>query len=589
MKKTSFLLLFFCAFLHAECQHLIPYKKGDLFGYSTMDGKMAIDPIYEKAELFNPKGYAIVSREGKESLVDTLGKVMVVPGLEEYEGKFDLLDGAYGKYYRFKVGEYAGILDSTLAVVCKEICFSVNQVKGGQYFIVRKKVAGKSVNGLVDKKGDLIIAFEEGTIGVYSFFEKDKPSIFYRQRKGKYQFYDKHKQAILDTGYTKINVVLGESEGLILCYRGEELDVYDDQFNLLYADFNLNAFRAVADFQKILDDGKIKKKALAKLFKTNYKVDCWSSVNITNCICIDSRDKIKKHRVYVNGKAILQEEEQFLHVRKDLNLIFYKQGDEKGVRNIKNKEVLPLGKHSPLSAYGIRRLLVRKGNDFQFYTIDGEKIDKLNYSFANGFSLRRKTAPEYAFHNGNGEPLTAFVYDTIFLSKAPDLFFAKKGNHYFLLDTLGMEVKKMRYDAISKMEQVNRYLVERSGKKGVITGAGDLLIPLKYDTISLLDKYARNLFIVKEGALEKLVNAKHKVIKTNLAEVKGRNIMPFIEGYFMLDYKDGSREFFSPNGERTLLLNKGQGVSLNERMAKLGFFRTADYYCNYTTGTIYKD
>ena len=55
---------------------LIPYRKGDLWGYASPDKNIAIKPEYEEANLFY-EGFAVVKKGGKYGYINKDGKVVI--------------------------------------------------------------------------------------------------------------------------------------------------------------------------------------------------------------------------------------------------------------------------------------------------------------------------------------------------------------------------------------------------------------------------------------------------------------------------------------------------------------------------------
>ena len=55
---------------------LIPYRKGDLWGYATNDKTIIIKPEYEEANLFY-EGFAVVKKGGKYGYINPEGKVVI--------------------------------------------------------------------------------------------------------------------------------------------------------------------------------------------------------------------------------------------------------------------------------------------------------------------------------------------------------------------------------------------------------------------------------------------------------------------------------------------------------------------------------
>ena len=75
MKKTVFLIsimgLLLASFLHA--QELIPYRKGDKWGFCTPDKKMVVQPKYDEAWRFS-EGLAWVKLNGKVCFIERTAK-----------------------------------------------------------------------------------------------------------------------------------------------------------------------------------------------------------------------------------------------------------------------------------------------------------------------------------------------------------------------------------------------------------------------------------------------------------------------------------------------------------------------------------
>jgi hypothetical protein len=91
MKKTVFLISIM-GLLLASCQRnqeLIPYRKGDKWGFCTPDKKIVITPEYDDALHFH-EGLARVYLNGKYGFIDKTGKLIVPP---MYDGALDFHEG----------------------------------------------------------------------------------------------------------------------------------------------------------------------------------------------------------------------------------------------------------------------------------------------------------------------------------------------------------------------------------------------------------------------------------------------------------------------------------------------------------------
>ncbi len=105
MKKHLFLLLSFFNVLLVFAQYentLIPYRLNDKWGYSDINGNIKIKPVFDRADLFNNDGYAIVKQLGKFGIIDKKGNFVCTPKFKWIENK----DNYYSKY--FEVEDFIG-------------------------------------------------------------------------------------------------------------------------------------------------------------------------------------------------------------------------------------------------------------------------------------------------------------------------------------------------------------------------------------------------------------------------------------------------------------------------------------------------
>jgi hypothetical protein len=111
MKKIVFLISIM-GLLWASCQQnqelipyqLIPYRKGDKWGFCTPDKKMVVQPKYDDAWSFS-EGLARVKLNGKYGFIDKTGKEIVTP---KYDYALYFSEGLAGvklngKYFYIKI------------------------------------------------------------------------------------------------------------------------------------------------------------------------------------------------------------------------------------------------------------------------------------------------------------------------------------------------------------------------------------------------------------------------------------------------------------------------------------------------------
>ncbi len=71
-----FLALAMPVFAQEPDMSLIPYRKGDLWGYAALDKSIVITPEYQEANLFY-EGFAVVKKGGKYGYINKAGKVVI--------------------------------------------------------------------------------------------------------------------------------------------------------------------------------------------------------------------------------------------------------------------------------------------------------------------------------------------------------------------------------------------------------------------------------------------------------------------------------------------------------------------------------
>ncbi|HTF02398.1 MAG TPA: WG repeat-containing protein, partial [Bacteroidia bacterium] len=132
MRKFSLVavFLFVATVLEARLPDLIPYRKGDLWGYVDSTKKIIIEPVYDNVEFFE-FGRAVVQKKGKQGVIDPSGKT-VIPFLYN-----ELEAGLVSGYWRARLmGNKFGIIDSTNKFSVPAI-YNELQWCGGPYVVSR--------------------------------------------------------------------------------------------------------------------------------------------------------------------------------------------------------------------------------------------------------------------------------------------------------------------------------------------------------------------------------------------------------------------------------------------------------------------
>lgn len=96
MLKLSSTFLLIAIFNYCCAQELIPYLDGEYYGYSGLNGKIVIEPVFSEATLFNEDGIAHVRKGDKWSIIHKTGKV-ILPWNSDQKIKLQLVINAKDK------------------------------------------------------------------------------------------------------------------------------------------------------------------------------------------------------------------------------------------------------------------------------------------------------------------------------------------------------------------------------------------------------------------------------------------------------------------------------------------------------------
>lgn len=172
--------LLFCLYLAQPLfsQDLVPYRKNNLWGYASTEGKIQIEPVYEKVYFFKD-GLAKVKKDGLIWLIDPKGKLKTANG---YNDIFDFHEGraaaCRGGQWDVMQGEIVGgkwgYLDENFQEIIPFTYARAEDFKG-DYAIVQKD--GNYGNwGVIDKVGRVVLPFNYRT---YSFDMRPFPGIIW--------------------------------------------------------------------------------------------------------------------------------------------------------------------------------------------------------------------------------------------------------------------------------------------------------------------------------------------------------------------------------------------------------------------------
>lgn len=95
-------LICFATLAEARLPDLIPYRKGNLWGYCDSTKKIIIEPAWDRADVFG-KTTAVVQKNGRFGIIDRTGKVIIQPlyywiESEEHHGLREIMLTTYGDH-----------------------------------------------------------------------------------------------------------------------------------------------------------------------------------------------------------------------------------------------------------------------------------------------------------------------------------------------------------------------------------------------------------------------------------------------------------------------------------------------------------
>lgn len=574
-------------------QNLIPFKKGGLFGYSDLAGRIIIEPAYEKVRFFDEQGYAQVTEEGQVLLIDSTGSpITAFRGLEQYEGRFDKIGRGAGKTYRFEVADQAGVLDSNLQVIFQTAAKSVAPTIHPEYFTIRKRENGQSLTALSNDKHRLLTPFKPGRVGItWPKREGDRLWFYTRNNNNEFEVYLPNGER-LPKQYNAINSRTFHHSSFVICSQGDSVDLYDHELNLIYENFDLGGYRKPSSFSKSYPDS-LTKYLRCELYRLNDKVSAYISPIDGQCFCIDrNTPKNIGPLAYADGKLLIEDGEKFKADLFNQGAIIFEKEGKKGIKNLNQQIIIPPGDYLPLNSNKTTYITVKDKNRFIHYDKNGQAIPGKSFHRSTHYLLQQEANGLYAFHKGDGKPLNGYVYDTLFILHYNHTYLAKKNNQYEILDTTGTIVKTLPYDQIVKLRSNKKYyIISKGNKKGLLNYLGEIKLEPTYQDLTNFTKNTnQHLFIATDFQGNKqVITVTGQVIYPNLKEPQKYKVKTLKDGYYLISYDRGPLECFSPSGQKIMSLeNKGSFV-YSQKYLKRGLIKKDGYLINFKTGIVYKE
>jgi hypothetical protein len=600
--KNYYLFLLLSFFIQSlNGQYLVPYKKGDLYGYSTLDGKIMITPKYTKASIFNHNGYAAVYKNEEAFIIDSLGKpVKHIKGLAKKQWKFDKLR-SYDKYnFIAQIDSLNLFIDANF-----NLLFKVKETLDGftSDFKYARVLKGKRPRddyyAIIRDDGKTIIPFSTDYIRMHYSFRDSFPPLFSMKRDGKYYIYDAEGKPVLDTIYDiRPNIFRGVKDTYFILLRNDTVDILSSHHQVLFENLSLTGYMDSVTYQNVLEKVNYDNKVLFRIFGIPKSVRCdytWSD----HCICFRKNAKGKQEAVYRNGKSVLKagEEKAFYNIFSER--IAYQKMGKWGVRNAKGEDLIPLfeGKFKFFS--NKKAFTIYTDDLYYYYSPEGEFLGG-PYDDISNCKIKKPDSPQYAFHCYDGVPRTAFKYDEVETLLGRVAYLVRKGNHCEIIDTNAVVMQSFDCETYEETENKRFIRITKDEKQGLIHWAGELILPLEYEYISITDKKADYPFIFarRAGGPLEVFRWDGQVVDINMERESDFESTVYKDGYYKILYPDGKNRYFDPDGKliatqpplkEERLYGWSQVIARKYGLLKIEEVSGQHYYFNYRTGVVYKE
>ncbi|MFN8282624.1 MAG: WG repeat-containing protein [Chitinophagales bacterium] len=514
-------------------------KKNEI-GVIDIKGNEVIQPIYEYVSLKKPGGIFVVTKDEKQGLVDSTGKIILpadnksigefnggiakiektvgMYGLVDTKGKWLLpadyteLSGLYSNagFYAKKDGKYI-VYDNKMKIIIP--------ADTARRIIVGKKNIGYIFENSVkvfDLNGKLIKTINQENVDQYgtNFFSNDdslKVSFFK-------QIYLRDLQTKLNQKLNADDIIDFNDEGIFLTKNASKHSFYDYTGKKLFK----QSFENVINFSEgicalqentysrpyLADKNFLKIKELDKVFygpfseglakaksqygSTIYYLDKQGNTVFyidakDGGICKDGRIMIqdnngKYYYVNKNGSPINSSKYDVLGNFSE-GLAGFKDNKKCGYIDISGNIVI-YAQFDEVSDFYNGTAIVKQDNNFFLIDKKGKAINNEKYTAAgnpaNG-TFPVKKGSNFGLIDSKGNTLVAFKYQEI--SPASEgMLWAKKGEKWALLNTAGKELTAFEYDGFFSFE--NGYCkTYKDNKIGLIDKTGKIVLSTEYTNI----------------------------------------------------------------------------------------------------------
>lgn len=569
---------------------LVPYRVGNLLGYSDLDGNLRIEPQFDKAFFFDKHGYGRVEKDRQVALIDSSGNLMTFYSERFPEGRiyFDEL-GIHRAGYRTKVDDYTIYVNKEFQAEF-ECPFYLNK-RLGRVAQTQKRENRRRYSTIVDDNCNLLLPFSEQRTWLFNMKGKAQRPLIGREHKDGTLVYDDYAQPLLDSIYDRVRTVQHEDQRLFVLMRNDELDIVNDKLEVLYENLTTSIAFDEQAFAEFKQETGFSLALIVKLLELNKTIRCFVNLN-DDCIC--STSKILLRGNFINGKSLLAEGEN--HRGWNFNRTYYIVSTPGGRDRIKDVQGEYIELSEPVDTIirdvDFTSIIAKQGEGYAFFDVTGNKLNDFLAAEFNDWKVRQEGKSTYAYHDRNGVPLTDFIYTDIERTNRQNRFLAKTTDGYAILDSIGTELLNIACDTMYRFNRKSWYwTVEVDDKVGIYNSDGELIAPVQYDSIKTTGLFANTTgFRAFSDGVPSLYSPKGQALDLAISDrLKHEAKLGFWStGNFRIyDQEEDKNYFFTPEGDllTTLIVDGGEIHGGGE---EYHLFLLGGSYINYTTGVYYR-
>jgi hypothetical protein len=381
---------------------LIPYRKGNLWGFSDRNKKIIISCKYDDAEPFK-YNLGVVQKNNLYGCIDKSGN-------EILPFQYNALD----------------ILNNELIILEK------NDKKGIFNVISRQEILPCQYNQIsIDSKQNIIIQ-KDGLWGVFDKTGKEIVSCKYTKK----LHFDKN----IAVGEISGKYELIDNKGIILVPATNEIiRVFNDELYWIKKDNQWELYKMSG------------KKTQTVLYKDISEYD----KNTDFYIVTDIKDK--KGVINQKAKLVIPCKYESIKVLNQ-NLFKVVNNNQYGIIDKKGKEILSC-EYNTIEYVEENKIFICSNEKNAVFNEKGEKMKDLSYKyvddFKNGFAIVWTNYDKKGLINYLGEEILPCKYELIIVNTDRQSFAVKLGNKWAILDNTGKEIIAYKYQDIRKYDNEN--------------------------------------------------------------------------------------------------------------------------------------